>query len=54
MSEQLRSLNDVAEAEVLSLPADMAARFLGISELLESFRPTRLGRHTVPVKTRRA
>jgi len=31
------------EAEVLSLPKDMQARFLRISELLESFAPQRVG-----------
>jgi len=36
-------LNDLVEAEVLSLPKDMQARFLRISELLESFAPQRVG-----------
>ena len=36
-------LNDVVEAELLSLPKDMQARFLRISELLESFGPQRIG-----------
>ncbi len=36
-------LNDTVEAELLSLPKDMQARFLKISELLESFGPQRLG-----------
>jgi len=36
-------LNDVVEAELLSLPKDMQARFLRISELLESFGPQRVG-----------
>jgi hypothetical protein len=31
------------EAELLSLPKDMQARFLRISELLESFGPQRVG-----------
>ena len=31
------------EAELLALPKDMQARFLRISELLESFGPQRLG-----------
>ena len=31
------------EAELLSLPKDMHARFLRISELLESFGPQRVG-----------
>jgi len=36
-------LNDLVEAEVLSLPKDMQARFLRISELVESFGPQRVG-----------
>jgi phage-related protein len=36
-------LNDVVGAELLSLPKDMQARFLRISELLESFGPQRVG-----------
>jgi phage-related protein len=36
-------LNDVVEAELLSLPKDRQARFLRISELLESFGPERVG-----------
>jgi len=36
-------LNDVVEADLLSLPKDMQARFLRISELLESFGPQRVG-----------
>ena len=36
-------LNDVVEAELLSLPKGMQARFLRISELLESFGPQRVG-----------
>ena len=36
-------LNDVVEAELLSLPKDMQARFLRISELLESFGPHSVG-----------
>lgn len=36
-------LNDVVEAELLALPKDMQARFLRISELLESFGPQRVG-----------
>ena len=36
-------LNDVVEAELLSMPKDMQARFLRISELLESFGPQRVG-----------
>lgn len=36
-------LNDAAEAELLSLPKDMQARFLRISELLESFGPQHVG-----------
>ena len=36
-------LNDLVEAELLSLAKDMQARFLRISELLESFGPQRVG-----------
>jgi phage-related protein len=36
-------LNELVEAELLSLPKDMQARFLRISELLESFGPQRVG-----------
>jgi phage-related protein len=36
-------LNDAVEAELFSLPKDMQARFLRISELLESFGPDRVG-----------
>jgi hypothetical protein len=32
-------LNDLVEAELLSLPKDMQTRFLRIAELLESFGP---------------
>jgi phage-related protein len=36
-------LNELLEAELLSLPKDMQARFLRISELLETFGPQRVG-----------
>jgi phage-related protein len=36
-------LNDVVKAELLALPKDMQARFLRISELLQSFGPQRVG-----------
>jgi phage-related protein len=36
-------LNDLVEAELLSLPKDMQARFLRITELLESFGPQQVG-----------
>jgi len=36
-------LNDLVEAELLSLPKDMQARFLRMSELLETFGPQRVG-----------
>ena len=36
-------LNDLVVGELLSLPKDMQARFLRISELLESFGPQRVG-----------
>lgn len=36
-------LNDLVGGELLSLPKDMQARFLRISELLESFGPQRVG-----------
>lgn len=37
------ALHPLAEAELLALPADMQARFLHISELLEGFGPQRVG-----------
>lgn len=36
-------LNKVVETELLALPKDMQARFLRISELLESFGPQQVG-----------
>ena len=36
-------LSKVVEAELLALPKDMQARFLKISELLESFGPQQVG-----------
>jgi phage-related protein len=36
-------LSELVEAELLSLPKDMQARFLRISELLETFGPQRVG-----------
>lgn len=36
-------LNESVEAELFSLPKDMQARFLRISELLETFGPQRVG-----------
>lgn len=36
-------LNGLVEAELLALPKDMQARFLRISELLESFGPQQVG-----------
>ena len=36
-------LNNAVEAELLSLPKDMQARFLRISELLQSFGPQHVG-----------
>ena len=36
-------LHELVEAELLSLPKDMQARFLRISELLETFGPQRVG-----------
>ena len=36
-------LNQTVEAELLALPKDMQARFLRISELLESFGPQHAG-----------
>jgi phage-related protein len=36
-------LNQTVEAELLALPKDMQARFLRISELLESFGPQHVG-----------
>jgi hypothetical protein len=39
-------LNELVEAELLSLPKDMQARFLRISELLETFGLSVLGCRT--------
>jgi Phage derived protein Gp49-like (DUF891) len=36
-------LNQTVESELLALPKDMQARFLRISELLESFGPQQVG-----------
>ena len=36
-------LNEVVEGELLALPKDMQARFLRISELLQSFGPQQVG-----------
>ncbi len=36
-------LNDSVEAELLALPKDMQARFLRISELVETFGPHQVG-----------
>jgi hypothetical protein len=36
-------LNRTVEAELFALPKDMQARFLRISELLETFGPQRVG-----------
>lgn len=41
---------EAVEAELLALPKDMQARFLRISELIESFGPHRVGLpHTRPL-----
>ena len=36
-------MHPLAEAELIALPADMRARFLHISELLETFSPMKVG-----------
>lgn len=36
-------LNQAVEVELLALPKDMQARFLRVSELLESFGPLHVG-----------
>ena len=36
-------LNETVEAELLGLPKEMQARFLRISELLETFGPPQVG-----------
>ena len=36
-------LNETVEAELMALPKDMQARFLRISELLQSFGPLHVG-----------
>ncbi len=43
MSEWTVAAHPLAEAELKALPADMRARFLHISELLETFGPMKVG-----------
>lgn len=43
MSEWIVTVHPLAEAELIALPADMRARFLHISELLETFSPMKVG-----------
>ena len=43
MSEWLVKIHALAEPELQALPADMRARFLHISELLETFGPQKVG-----------
>lgn len=43
MSRWTVELHRLAEPELMALPADMQARFLHVSELLESFGPQHVG-----------
>lgn len=43
MNEWKVAVHPLAEAELIALPADMRARFLHISELLETFGPMKVG-----------
>lgn len=43
MNEWTVAAHPLAEAELKALPADMRARFLHISELLETFGPMQIG-----------
>ena len=43
MNEWTVAAHPLAEAELKALPADMRARFLHISELLETFGPMKIG-----------
>ncbi len=43
MNEWTVAVHPLAEAELKALPADMRARFLYISELLETFSPMKVG-----------
>lgn len=43
MNQWMVSIHDEAEPELLALPADMRARFLHISDLLETFGPMKVG-----------
>jgi len=44
-------LNEIVEAELLALPKDMQARFLRISELVETFGPHQVGMpHVRPLR----
>lgn len=43
MTWKVELLDETVEAELMSLPADMQARFLHIAELLETFGPQRVG-----------
>lgn len=43
MSMWTVELHPLAEPELLALPADMQARFIRISELLEQFGPRHIG-----------
>ena len=44
-------LNDIVETELLALPKDMQARFLRITELVETFGPHQVGMpHVRPLR----
>lgn len=51
MSWKVETLNKIVDEEILSLPADMQARFFRIAELIESVGLTRVGMpHVRPLR----
>lgn len=51
MTWKVELLDQTVEAELMSLPADMQARFLHIAELLETFGPQRRHAAYPPIGT---
>lgn len=51
MSWKVETLNKIVDEEILSLPADMQARFFRVAELIESVGLTRVGMpHVRPLR----
>lgn len=51
MSWKVETLNKIVDEEILSLPADMQARFFRVAELIESLGLTRVGMpHVRPLR----